>query len=163
MIRGRSKVDLPACCSGNTSQSNFMHLYNKVDIVWGFQNFLLHPFGYSNRIHWWKIFSSYIYENAQVQFIDSFENIDYQVNHSGYEIKITTYTWWSHSLLCTFSTTSLERISISTIYTFDYWISHWRPWPAQSKSNKTTKYINSRHSRKSQLELWIVTLSVAYP
>ena len=95
--------------------------------------------------------------------LSTVENIDYQVNHSGYEIKITTYTWWSHSLLCTFSTTSLESISISTIYTFDYWISHWRPLPAQSKSNKITKYINSRHSRKSKLEPWIVTLSVAYP
>ena len=88
MSRGRLKGDLPARCSiwlhllllerptyhGNASQSNFMLLYNNVDIVWGFQNFLLHPFGYSNRIHWWKIFSSYIYENAQVQFIDSWKH-----------------------------------------------------------------------------------------
>ena len=95
MSRDMLKGGLPACWSGPLLQLlierqlilamllSWIFCNNTTRLIlWGFQNFLLHPFGFSNQIHWWKILTSYIYENAQVQFINSW-NTDYQIYHNG--------------------------------------------------------------------------------
>ena len=64
-----------------------MHLYNKVDIVWGFQNF------YFTHLVVAIEFTDEKYSlHTSIEMLkfnlSTVENIDYQVNHSGYEKSI---------------------------------------------------------------------------